>query len=311
MKPELTVSESVHLDLRALAVRLPKVSKRMSDGRFDTRLAYLSALGACGPALTHHGIDTPERLAHFIGQGLVETGWLCFRTENLRYSAERLVQVFSHYRKNPQMADAHAGDEIKIANAVYGDRRDLGNHLPGDGYRFRGRGFIQLTGRGNYERHAALSGLPIDRDPDLLSRDLGASLRVAAVFWRANGLNVHADQDDAARVSRAINRGNAHHPRPAHGEKARSDWTRVVAGIVSGREGVRRPAGQVLKAGQSGKAVARLQLRLGALGFDAGPIDGRFGTLTRRAVEAFQHEARLQADGQVGEATRRALAGYG
>jgi len=219
-----------------LAALVPGRARPWSALLERTEGHYLSALAASEEALIKNGVRTARRLAHFLGQGNVETGGFRQREENLNYSAARLRQVFSAYRHAEDLAERHAGRPVLIAHTVYQNHPALGNTQPGDGFRFRGRGFIQLTGRSNYERYALVSGLPIDTDPDLISRDLKASIAVAAAFWHANGLSRFADVDDASAVSRGVNRGDPFHRRPAHAEARRVRTTRHCLQVLTAEQ---------------------------------------------------------------------------
>lgn len=172
------------------------------------------------------GITTNLRLAHFIGQLTAESN-LKPIDENLRYSESRLLQVFPKYF-TPILAKQYAMQPAKIANRVYANRMGNGNEASGDGYRFRGRGFIQLTGRNNYTsltKWAQNNGLDVDyvKNPDLLLNEAD-SVIAALWFWTANNINQYADKDDVLRVSRMINIGNPNSGTP-HGYENRKAQT--------------------------------------------------------------------------------------
>lgn len=103
-------------------------------------------------ALDRWGIDTPARVAHFLAQVGVESGGLARVEENLSYSAERLMTVWPSRFKTLAAAQAYARNPEALANKVYGGR--MGSTQPGDGWRYRGRGLKQLTGRNNYKEYA-------------------------------------------------------------------------------------------------------------------------------------------------------------
>ena len=138
-------------------------------------------------ALPKFGVDNPRRVAAFLGQTLLESGGFRHLEENLHYSSQGLQKTF---RLSEEEANAIAGDPEKIANKVYGEghrAQGLGNTQAGDGYLYRGRGLIQLTGRSNYEQCSAAlfkQGLTpaedtITRNPDLLMTDASRALRGA------------------------------------------------------------------------------------------------------------------------------------
>src|SRR5512135_482328 len=119
----------------------------VTAARADRYLPDLQAL------LPQHGIDTPLRVAHFLAQVLHESGLLRIVEENLNYSAEGLRRVFPKYFTAAQ-AQGYARQPQAIANRVYGSRLGNGDEASGDGYRYRGRGLIQLTGKANYRAFA-------------------------------------------------------------------------------------------------------------------------------------------------------------
>ena len=155
-------------------------------------------------------VNTQLRLAHFFGQ-LQHESRLKPIEENLRYSAKRLTEVFGKYFPNLALANQYAMQPQKIANRVYSGRMGNGNEASGDGYRFRGRGFLQITGRNNYTaltKWAKANGIDADyvNNPDLLLRESDA-LIAALWFWTANDLNKYADKDDILTITKRINGG--------------------------------------------------------------------------------------------------------
>lgn len=164
-------------------------------------------------ALPRYGIaESRLRLAHFFAQVLHESGCMRFDMENLNYSSDALRKVFGKYFPSREDADAYARNPEKIANRVYANRMGNGGERSGDGWKYRGRGLIQLTGRANYEAFAAWIGDPrVVNDPDLVCTDY--AVQSAVFFWVTNDLNRLADKDDVvaltARVSGGTN-GLAH-----------------------------------------------------------------------------------------------------
>lgn len=130
-------------------------------------------------------ITTPLRLAHFLAQCAHESGGFKAVEENLNYSASRLLQVFPRYF-NTATSQAAAHHPEKIANIVYADRMGNGRDLTGDGFKFRGRGYIQLTGRNNYARFALFIGEDVVASPDLVASKY--PLSSAAFFFTDNQL---------------------------------------------------------------------------------------------------------------------------
>lgn len=298
-------------------IDLDKIS-RLLPGRngwdilsLGTQGRYIKAIIDSWGTLQDYEINTPLRLGHFLGQGLVETGWLKYTEEGFSYSAEALIKTFRIYRRNPDLAKQHARKKELIANTVYGGRADLGNTEEGDGWKFRGRGFIQLTGRYNYHKYGDAAGIDLINDPDIIKRDLTKSVEVAAAFWKTNGLNAYADQNDAAKVSRGVNRGDPNASAEANHEDLRILWTKTALGVTQAPESVapepEPPAGapslKPLQTGSRGERVRELQEDLNTLGYSTNGVDGIFGQGTKRAVVAFQQEHGLPVTGIADAAT--------
>jgi predicted chitinase len=157
--------------------------------------------------LPKYGIaDSRLRLAHFFAQILHESGCMRFDMENLNYSADALRRVFGKYFTTKEEANAYARQPERIANRVYANRMGNGDEASGDGWRYRGRGLIQLTGRANYKAFAAWIGDDrIMEDPDLVSSEY--AVHSAVFFWDRNKLNAIADRDDVEGLTKKINGG--------------------------------------------------------------------------------------------------------
>ncbi len=136
-------------------------------------------------------INTPVRLAHFLAQCGHESGGFRVTQENLNYSAKGLNGIFKKYFPTEAAATAYARQPQKIANKVYANRMSNGDEASGDGFKFRGRGYIQLTGRANYTAFGKSIGEDIASNPDVVSGKY--ALLSAAWFWSNNGLNKLAD----------------------------------------------------------------------------------------------------------------------
>lgn len=173
-------------------------------------------------ACIEFGITTERQKAHFVGQLAHESGDFRQVIESLNYAAERLVPKFGAHRITEPQAMRYGrtpdrpADQEAIANLVYGGawgKKNLGNTERGDGWRFRGRGLIQLTGRDNYRRCSiALFGTErLLREPELLSDPVTAA-RAAGWYWQNKGLGPWADMDDVLAVSRGVNLGNPRSP---------------------------------------------------------------------------------------------------
>lgn len=152
-------------------------------------------------------INTPLRKAHFIAQVAHESGSFRYSMENLNYSAKALRDVFGKYFPSEELANEYARKPEKIANRVYGNRMGNGDEQSGDGWKFRGRGLIQLTGRDNYRRCGEAIGLNLEEDPDQVSDNPEVSVMAVGWYWQSNNLNHYADQDDIKKVTKIINGG--------------------------------------------------------------------------------------------------------
>lgn len=169
----------------------------------------VSAAGLAAPRLyqaaERFGINTPMRVAHFLAQLGHESGFVP-KAENLNYSAQRLCVVWP--TRFPTLDDAkpYEYNPRKLANKVYSKRMGNGDEASGDGWKYRGRGFIQITFRANYRTYGQLIGYDIEQEPDL-ALQYGVGGLIAAAFWKTHGLNGRADHDDLPGITRAINGG--------------------------------------------------------------------------------------------------------
>ena len=177
-------------------------------------------LGACignNPYLDHwtdalnkilpdYGIDTPQRVAAFVAQAAHESGNFTALHENLNYRAVTLRKVFPKYFPTDEMAAQYAQQPEKIANRVYANRMGNGPEESGDGFRYCGRGLIQLTGQQNYQNFADSIETPLEQVPDFLQTFEGA-VQSACWFWENNNLNQYADTDDILTMTKRINGG--------------------------------------------------------------------------------------------------------
>ncbi|SFH00804.1 putative chitinase [Duganella sp. CF458] len=143
-----------------------------------------------------HDISTPARQSAFLAQVLHESAGLKHLEEGLSYSAPRLRAVFGRRFTSDEQAVAYSHQPEKLANYIYADRMGNGNEASGDGWKYRGRGLIQLTGRDNYARFAAATKTDALANPDLVLSPPAAALS-AAWFWSSHGLNDFADKSSA------------------------------------------------------------------------------------------------------------------
>lgn len=151
-------------------------------------------------------INTPLRLAHFLAQCAHESGNFKQVTENLLYTPARLMQVWPHLFPTLLSTKAYAYKPEAIANRVYAGKIGNGTEKSGDGWKYRGRGYIQLTGKANYQSFSNYAKLPsILVNPDLVATEY--PLQSAAWFWITKKLNEVADTNDVARVTKIVNGG--------------------------------------------------------------------------------------------------------
>jgi len=142
-----------------------------------------------------HEINTPLRAAHFLAQAAHESGGFKFKSENLNYSKDSLLKVFPKYF-TPASAEAYHRQPEKIASKVYANRMGNGNEASKEGWKFKGRGYIQLTGKDNYKAFSDWAKEPsIMENPDQVADDKYAGLS-AIWFWNKNGLSKIADTDN-------------------------------------------------------------------------------------------------------------------
>ena len=157
---------------------------------------------------TRYQIDTPLRLAHFLSQCAHESGGFRHTEENLNYSADGLLKVFGKYF-NPTSAALYANAPESIASYVYASRMGNGTEASGDGWRYRGRGYIQLTGKDNYTEFDRVVTNNITANPDLVATKY--PLLSAAWYWDSKKLNEIADrsasENEVAAITKRINGG--------------------------------------------------------------------------------------------------------
>lgn len=159
--------------------------------------------------LPDYEIDTPQRVAAFLAQCAHESGGFNAIQENLNYRAVTLRKVFPKYFPNDDIANQYASQPNKaelIANRVYANRMGNGDEASGDGFRYCGRGLIQLTGKSNYSRFAESIDTPLEEITDFLQTFEGC-VQSAAWFWEANNLNQYADSGDILTMTKRINGG--------------------------------------------------------------------------------------------------------
>jgi putative chitinase len=201
--------------------------------------AFLPALqnaptwtAALNAAMDRFEINTPARIAAFLAQTAHESGEFRRLVENLNYSAAGLCKTWPNRFANLDAAKPYDRNPELIANYVYAKRLGNGDTASGDGWRFRGRGLIQLTGRGNYRSCGLAVTLPLETEPQRLETPEAAAL-AAAQFWQSRGLNHLADDqsndnddEDFVAITKIINGGTA-------GLTARRTyWARAKAALL-------------------------------------------------------------------------------
>ena len=149
---------------------------------------------------------TKERLAAFLAQIIHESGGFTAVRENLNYSAEGLMRTFKKYFPTIELASQYARQPSRIANRVYANRMDNGDESSGDGWKFRGRGLIQLTGRYNYTQFAKGLNISVDEVVAYMETPEGACSS-AGWFWDNNELNKYCDKNDFIGLTKRINGG--------------------------------------------------------------------------------------------------------
>jgi putative chitinase len=158
--------------------------------------------------LVEFQINTPKRIAMFLAQIAHESGNLRYVKENLNYSADGLELVFGKYFPTRALAEQYARKPELIASRAYADRMGNGPEKSGDGWKFRGRGLIQLTGMNNYTACGKALKVDLIKTPEYLETPVGAA-RSSGWFWKTNNLNTFADTGDITGSTRRINGGYA------------------------------------------------------------------------------------------------------
>ncbi len=164
---------------------------------------------ALSQLLPDYEINTPQRMAAFLAQCAHESGEFTALKENLNYKAATLRKIFPKYFPTDEIANQYASMPNKqqaIANKVYANRMGNGDEASGDGYRYCGRGLIQLTGKENYSWFAASLEIPVEEASQYLETFEGAA-QSACWFWETNKLNQWADKGDILTLTKRINGG--------------------------------------------------------------------------------------------------------
>jgi putative chitinase len=161
----------------------------------------------CAANLPGAGIGTGLRLAHFLAQTATETQGYTYLVENLSYTAAGLMATWPGQFPTEASTGGCVKNPEALALKVYSNRMGNGPPSSGDGWDFRGRGLIQLTGRNNYAAREAEAGVPLLTVPDLAA-DAGLSVRLACLYWTSRKINAAADADDLVKVRKLVNGGS-------------------------------------------------------------------------------------------------------
>lgn len=258
---------------------------------------YVEAFEVGDDLLAEAGIDRPLRLAHFMAQCLHETGGLTILVERGNYTARNLGDMWDsgnwhRYFANRDacvaMAEQCRRDEgVALFSLVYGNRMGNGPPSTQDGWRYRGRGVLQTTGRDSYRRYGDRIGVDLVGQPDVLV-EARHVLRPALADWVDKNLNVAADSNDIEVVTQGINGGQV-------GISERKAWFARVWPYINGGA----PVHKTLE--------WRVQEALKAAGFEVGTVDGVVGPKTRSAIVAFRTSRELTLRPDISDDLLRSL----
>jgi putative chitinase len=241
------------------------------------------AMAGRGPALFARLAITGRRLHFLLAQVGHESAGLTRVEEGLNYSAARLVAVFPKRYPDIAAAAPFANNPQKLANTLYGGRLGNGPPASGDGYRFRGRGYIQITGRENYGKIGAIAGVDIIADPGAAA-SADHALEIACGYWMSRNLNAIADTNDYEAVTRAINGKMI-------GIEDRRAWLDKVTRIMALPLAAKVPE-------PSAADVVAVQRALQKRGFSGvGAADGDPGPRTMAAVTEFRRRNAMPVGG--------------
>ena len=234
-------------------------------------------------------IDTIDRVAGFIAQTSHESAGYSVLTENLNYSAEALDKIFPKYfkRAGRDAQDYHRQPE-KIANVIYANRMDNGDTDSGDGWRFRGGGILQLTGRHNYTQFGKAEDMSAEEATEFVRSPIGA-LASACWFWDTNNINKYCDNQDITGMTKRINGGTI-------GLEDRKKHYAHALEVLGGHYTPRKVY-ETVRLGSRGPTVAKLQETLGLT------ADGIFGKGTEAKLKGWQSLRGLTPDGIAGPNT--------
>jgi putative chitinase len=269
-----------------------------------------SLVEALNEVLPKYDINTPNRIASFIAQcGHESGGWKVF-SENLNYSATGLDAIFGKYFKNAgRNSTEYAKKPEKIANVVYANRMGNGDVSSGDGWKYRGRGPIQLTGKQNYVSFSNDTGIDVVKNPDLVATDKKISILSAIWFWNKHKLNDFADKNDLRGMTKKINGGyNGLNDRISCYNctlklLGNNSFIKADDGVELDDDELDDNVSQTLRRGSRGDGVKIIQKKLGV------SADGIFGVNTETVLKKWQKDHKLIVDGIAGPQTLDLLLG--
>lgn len=250
------------------------------------------------PQITKLGINTEQRWTALIAQCALESDFFTRTEENMHYKASTLMRVWPSRFKSMAKAKLYAASPEKLANYVYGGR--MGNNTTSDGYKYRGRGYIQLTGKDNYTRAGIALGIDLVNSPGLAAEPAYAWL-IAAWYmtttkYKGRRIVQWADMRAWDKVSRAVNGGT-------HGLVSRRLYSNTIYSTFTGEDLPKC----IVKVGSTGIIVRQVQSMLQDAGYRIYKVDGRFGKKTKRIVMGYQRDNKLVQDGIVGHKTYEKL----
>ena len=244
------------------------------------------------------GVDTVERVAGYIAQCGHESGGFRVLSENLNYSAKALNIIFPKYfRRAGRDANEYHRQPEKIANIIYANRMDSGDTDTGDGWKFRGGGILQLTGRYNYTQFGKAVEKTAEEAVEYVRTKAGA-LDSACWFWDENNINDYCDRQDIVGMTKRINGGTIGL------EDRKKHYIHALDVLGGDYEEPEVDYKQTIKQGSRGPLVVEVQEKL-----EISPADGIFGPGTARIVKEWQLANGLTADGIVGPKTLGKLLG--
>lgn len=246
--------------------------------------------------LEKYNINTVNRIAGFFAQGGHESNDFNTLFENLNYSWQNLRKTFSKYFPTDSMAKEYERNPQKIANRVYNDAfrtSKLGNTQPEDGWRFRGRGIFQITGRNNYTEFGKYIGMDAESVAAYCGTKRGA-FESACWFWSIRNLSNYADKDDINGMSKAVNGGSIGlEDRIQRYNKNK----KILSNIINKPDNILSSQRTIIY-GSKGEDVKKVQL---ALGFSVTSADGIYGNKTGLAIKSWQKSKGYISDGKLTE----------